>query len=692
MNLPQITALIGAEAAKGQDPLDSMIKETLNPQPKIKESDQRYAVFLTFDLGSREILFEDPQPLTADVLRRFRYFGNNKAAESQYYLVRETHSLPYLLSTVWNDLAIVLAKNGMEDSELFEILHQMESSGLVTLTGRKGDGTVALDRLAPFGSTGANVRFLDKKKMAVGEETLSFEDVIRRALGVTEKKVRILLIVPAVKEKSGERKILSQHPDYLTLVKRVNRLEKPVDVNGVDSSSVADDEHVCAVCRMRKPGVHSGYSVSFSRTGINKIFTTTTINYASEIEKKGHDRVYGICNSCYQKLRSGETVVEKKFRTRIAGENAFILPEGVRGHLGYQYIEKLHNIADFAFHSRDAEDWIRSVEAEAVQVDGLYSLNFIIYRTDGNSVTVLQVIEDVPLLRLHWIMQLFAEVVMFLQPHLRAMSLGSIYHIIPVRKTEKGQVDVHRVLSFYKSLLSGERVYTNTLMSYAVEALDKGIHQLSKQRIDNFENLDLRLYAGGKEDFYFKHIVMSYLALFRVCQRLGILDKPVFTGVDQKGREIMGDNRLSIADKRLWVDIMEEFLEKQGFTAEARALFYLGAIINRVAWKQYEKNHRSKPVLNKINFQGMTRRDILRLYEEVLDLAKYYFEGLPLYIEQFIERFHHYFGSLEKNWPLNEHANVFYLMAGYGFLVKGRTEETEGSPADGNPEMPTEND
>ncbi|HHY66869.1 MAG TPA: CRISPR-associated protein [Alicyclobacillus sp.] len=693
MNLPQITAVIGAEAAEVQDVLDAMVKETLNPQPKLKEGDQPYAVFLTFDLKAREIRFEDPQPLTTDTVRRFYYFGNNKAAESQYYLVRETHSLPYLLSTVWNDLVMVLAKNSMEESELFGILHLLESAGLVTLTGRKGDGAVALDRLVPFGTTGTAVRFLDKKKMVVGGETLSYEEVVRRALGASEKRVRILLVVPAVKNEAGEMHILSQHPDYLTLVKRVNRLEETGTTGKVESSSTKQVEHVCAVCRVRKPGVHSGYSVSFNRTGINKIFTTTTINYASQIEKKGHDRVYGICNACYQKLRSGETAIEKQFRTRIAGENAFILPEGVREQLEYQYIERLYSIADFAFYSRDAAEWIRSVEAEAEQVDGLYSLNFIIYRTDGKSVTVLQTIEDVPLLRLHRIMHLFAETVAFLQPHLRGMSLGSIYRIIPVRKTEKGQVDVQRVLTFYKSLLSGEKVYAHTLMGYAVEALDKGMRQLSKQRVDNFENLNLRLYAGGREDFYIKNIVMAYLALFRVCERLGILDKPVFMHAKKKGSDTMGDKRPSDPDKRPLVELMEEFLEKQAFTAEARALFYLGAIINRVAWKQYEKNHKSKPVLNKINFQGMPRRDILRLYEEVLDLAKYYFEGLPLYIEQFIERFHHYFGPLERNWPLNEQANVFYLMAGYGFLVKGKSGESErdSEETEVNSDIPTEN-
>ena len=112
--------------------------------------------------------------------------------------------------------------------------------------------------------------------------------------------------------------------------------------------------------------------------------------------------------------------------------------------------------------------WIDFVEAEAIEVDGLYALNIIIYRTDGNSVSVLQIIEDIPLLRFQLVMRLFAEGVTALYPHAQPMSLGSVYHLIPVRKTDKGQVNVQRVLSFYRSLLSGEMVYSKTLIGYAV--------------------------------------------------------------------------------------------------------------------------------------------------------------------------------------------------------------------------------
>lgn len=670
MNLPQITAMAGVQVKGQGGSLASLIKERLSPQPKLKNDDEPFVVFLTFDLTSGEIRFEDPRPLRPDTPKEFNYFGNNKAAESQYYLVREVSSLVYLLTTVWNDLALLFDKYGMNGSYLRGKLQQMEAAEFVTITGKKGAGTVNLQKLFLPNSGGKPIHIEGKKKAVVGEDKFSFEELVRHALGVTSKKTRFLLIIPALRFSGEPLVIPSRHPDYLALVRKVNQLEN------TDKEQDKTIGLVCSICRNRKPDVNSRYSVSFSRTGVNKIFTTTTINYASKIEKSGYDRTYVVCNDCYQNLRSGEAIIERQFRTRIAGENAFVLPEGIIEPLSYNYIEKLRNIADLAFHSRDAESWIDFVEAEALEAGGLYALNMIVYRTDGNSVSVLQTIEDVPLLRLQLVMRLFAEGVAALHPHVRPMTLGSVYHLIPVRKTEKGQVNVQRVLSFYKSLLSGEMVYSKTLVSYAVEALDKGLRQLSKQKMDNYENLNLSYYREGKEDFFIKHIVMSYLVLFRVCGQLELLDRPLFVW---RRREIMAENNQSKSQSS--VEIMEDFLEQQGFLPEARALFYLGALVNRVAWKQSERDHRTKPVLDKINYQGMSSRDILRLYEDTLDLIRHYFEGVPLYIGQYMERFHYYFGALKKNWPLNEQENVFYIMSGYAYLVKGAT---YSGPGEGN--------
>lgn len=91
-------------------------------------------------------------------------------------------------------------------------------------------------------------------------------------------KTRFVLVIPAL-SCLEEPIILSCHPDYLKLIEKVNHMEN------IDIKQNSNKGFVCSICRRRGLDVKSGYSASFSRTGVNKIFTTTTINYASKIEK-----------------------------------------------------------------------------------------------------------------------------------------------------------------------------------------------------------------------------------------------------------------------------------------------------------------------------------------------------------------------------------------------------------------------
>jgi len=121
------------------NPLHSLVKKV---RLKLKNNQDPYVVFLYFDLEQKTIWFDSPQPFTESVLYKYNFFGNNPAASSQCYLVRETDSLYYLLSSVWNDLALSLAQHGLEDSYLYLLIKKMEADGLISLGAKKGEGKV----------------------------------------------------------------------------------------------------------------------------------------------------------------------------------------------------------------------------------------------------------------------------------------------------------------------------------------------------------------------------------------------------------------------------------------------------------------------------------------------------------------------------------------------------------------------
>lgn len=683
MSLPKLTAFIG-ENSEQLNEFAPLVKST----KKLRPDEQPYIVSLVFDLSDEQIYFKLCKKLTQSSHNDYYYFGNNSAASLQYYLTRETSSIKYLLKSVISDLYQMLKRYEMENGELGRIIKEIQKKDMVYLANKKGEGTINLEKLSIVKENTVKKIVLDEKdKIKIDDKPCNPDDFIRLFIKDENKKNKFVLAVPMVRLESGEEVILSTHPEYLELVRKANNLTNSTgDIKGA--------RRVCYVCKRERDDVSSNYSKKFDRTGINKIFTTTTINTSPYLQNCDYDNVYSICNECYQKLLAGEKIILKQFKSAIAGENVFIIPEGTLGSFDYNYLNTLKKDVDLAFKTQDANEWFDTIEIEQEQQNvNYYSINFIFYRTDGNSVTVLETIEDVPTIRFKHVNGLIGHNKLKLAPHIKKMSLGSIYSLIPVRTDKsKVQLDIGRVLSLYKAILSSEKINHKILYGYAIEALDKGLKQLYKSKIDNYFNMSLTKYTNKREDFFIKKIIFGYLLLFSVCQDLGILDYDVFKPIVKEDDKL---NKINTPSEKVNLSIaeIEKFLDMQGFDSDAKALFYLGILVNRVAVAQMNKEHKTKPILKKIQFQGMNEKEVYRLYQDVAEKLRQY-DRMTLFAEAVMNRFHLYFGSLKHNWSLNEHANVFYIMAGYAYMVGTKapdlTKEEERVLEDGAENMQDE--
>jgi len=664
MSIPKLTALIGEHAFGGnQNECSSLVKNV-----KVKEDEEAYVVFLVIDLSKEQIYFRLDNKLTHDSVYDYNYFGNNPGAASQYYIVRETVSLKYLLSSTFSDLYQLLEKNNMKNGQLAQLIKSMQQKDLVRLAKRKGEGSLNIEKFSLVKSGKIGSIKLDGNNIEIEERRYNPEAFIRLFIKDDNKKNKFVLVVPKVILEGDEEIILSTHEEYLELVKKENKL-------GASEAKKGKDK-VCYICKRTSPDVSSSFTKKFGRTGINKIFTTTTKNTAPFLQKYNYDNVYSICSKCYQDLLLGEKAIQRHFRSKIAGEDAFIVPQGILQDFDYEFLGILKKDVDLAFKSNTAQEWIETVDMEKDQ-SGVeqYAINFIIYRTDGNSVTILETIEDVPTLRLSRIMEILNEITKRLRPHTVNVSLGSIYRLIPVKVDKTGdQLDIGRVLSLYKAILSGERINNQILFDYAVEGMEKGLKHLSKSMVDNYYNMGLTGYVNGFEDFLIKRLVFGYIVLIKACQELGILDCEVFRSV-KKEDEVLDSFHTPSKEVNLSIMEIEEFLHRQGFNNEAKALFYLGVLVNRVAMAQMRKEHRKKPILRKIQFQGMSEKELYALYQDVIEKLRQY-NKMTLFSEGIMNRFHYYYGSLDKTWPLNDRANVFYIMAGYAYMVGSKAPDS----------------
>jgi len=655
LNLTQITTQIG-----------SMQPETDNlpfaPLPKVKadKGEVPCSAKLVFDLNKKRLYFKFHSDSRTE--RELYYFGNNKAASAQIFLVRALKDVKYLIGTVLSDLFLELRKLNMQDSELGRVLQQLQEAELYIQASKTKEGFLATDKwYDPQGE-----QFLYNKEKGVFQAAgrdVSVEKMIRDAEEINPRD-RIVVVVPAVLFPDGSELLLNEHPDYHALVRKSLKLDAEEDPEANEQ-----ELRTCHLCHREMPQVASDkYLAKLSRTGLNKIFTTTTVNSARDIQKSGYDDAYAVCQQCYGKLSRGERYIANNLSGRIAGEKVFILPEGLLTPFEtYKYFPNIKDAVDFVFQAKDAEDWYKKAISEAeyqIFTNG-YTINLVFHRTDGNSINVIETLEDVPPLRLVEIMKRFGVWKNRMREQNKwGMTLGRVYRIIPVRSTrKKEQLDIQRVLDIYKALLLKQLFSPRQLFQYAMESIDEGLSQIQRQKREVF--LNLPYYPKGSSDLYLRDMVMNHLALMQVMQESGVLVQPIF-GKDVKVVEQTFKNeRVQESIRR-----MEDFIEEQGFNTEAKGVFYLGVLLHRVALDQYIKGHKSKPILKKINYQGMKTRDIQRLS---LDLAEklLQYRRMNAFTDALMNRYHAYYDPVVAGaaTTLDELRNVFFLLAGYAYMV-----------------------
>ena len=107
----------------------------------------------------------------------------------------------------------------------------------------------------------------------------------------------------------------------------------------------------------------------------------------------------------------------------------------------------------------------------------------------------------------------------------------------------------------------------------------------------------------------------------------------------------------------------------QGDDGEIRkGLFFLGCIIAKIGTKQREKNL-NETILDKIQFRGMNKDQVLRLFNQVFEYLRIY--DLQKFSEnkELIGAISAIFDRSLKHWSLSPEGTVYFILSGYAFLT-----------------------
>ena len=381
------------------------------------------------------------------------------------------------------------------------------------------------------------------------------------------------------------------------------------------------------------------------RYNIHKIFQTSSFNYASAFESFKNN-FQGNAESFAALDKASEYVLDN-LQTRIAGIPHIIIPNYMNKDLDEFDLDEtelyLDKSSDLLFGYQSLES---DIDRSLPEVD-LFWINYIAFESDGNSFKIINHIKDVNSFYLTKLTEAFNRTGIDFKDYIGGkfpFNLQSVFNIIPVRDGNKSKVNP--ALSLFKDILEQKAVQPENLFKHFIEL--SLCHWYG--RYSAFKNIR----QNNSFDFAIKDAVFKYSALIYTLKQLNILEME-----KEKSSQIEGQET-SASD---YQQRIKTFFDKMEYTEAEKALFYLGRILSSVAYAQYKKGHESKPVLNKINFNGMDADAIVRLSLDLREKTRQYniHDKTEWNFSEFTARFN------EKDWPLSKDQNVFYLMAGYSF-------------------------
>ncbi len=394
----------------------------------------------------------------------------------------------------------------------------------------------------------------------------------------------------------------------------------------------------CSLCD--KPNVQT----TSNATNLNfKFYMTDKIGFSSDFDGK-FTKNFNICKGCYMDLMAGERFIDNNMKTYIGGLRLYIIPTLLFKNADLNFVALSNSIK----HLNNAIVNLNSLSKLDRQIIDFkefkdeknnFIVNYLFYRKGKSDFKILKLIKDVPPSRLTLINNKELEIDQLIKESYKdnktfKIDLRSIYYAIPISNND---VAYSRFLEVLDAIFSDRKIDYLFLTDQFAEII----------RIIHFARNGYNI--SSKSSLEFKTIQLNFALLF--FYKLNLL-----RGL--KMNESNGNIAVPEEITKFWNDIGT-------YDDPRKALFLLGYIVGNVGNRQYLSGHKTKPILNKINFQGMNIQTIIHLTNDIFEkLTQYKILG---YNETIFHQYKRLVDTYSSNWPLNSQENVFYILSGYSF-------------------------
>ena len=643
---------LGQELSEGRTPWDDIIDVPNLPLKNNKgEAINYFAINLIFDLDEDAIKLEKTAELSFDknaeysphALKYVKVLGGNNKA---FYTTVEEKKLNQIPKTFF-----VTLKNE-ELPQKSEFMEALEKAGDSFKETQLYEVLDAITRLGPT----FYEKFLSNNKFDIK----AFKDQLD--FGKNEK---IGLVFTSVK--STKLNLFEPTP-----VNQLEGFDEYIEKKFFSEKSNDDSQQKTGLDYVSGDMTTNGKVANFERGyNLNALFVQTTKNYASHFNDKGFAANYQIDEDSRTYLERASHHIVNEVKITIAGIPHTIIPEFFKESTIHiqDVLPTIQKQSELLFKLKELEDVVDNVEEDLEDADEtpFFWLNFLAYESDGNFFKIITQIKDIS--RFHFLdtVRAFAKVHQMLKPWLgsKMFNLQQAYGIIPVRQKHENKNDA---LILFSDILEQRPIQIEKLYDHFSELIQCHWYK----RYESYPNV-YSDYASF--DFAVKDATFKYSALFKSLQNLGLLTK----------NEIFMDHKSDTQTTAI-SNSPEDFFEKMAYKDSQKALFYLGRALNTIAFAQQQQKHASKPILNKLNYNGMDKDDILRLGHELWEKANQYsqvsYNGKPHYFlnrtEWNLKYFHNFFDYEHwKDQDIKEEEALFYILTGYSFGIRQANETEE---------------
>ena len=399
-----------------------------------------------------------------------------------------------------------------------------------------------------------------------------------------------------------------------------------------------------------------------ARYSLNKMFVTETKNYASLFDKNAFSLNYQVSQANQEKLDLASSFLLDKYKTRIADVDHVIIPQFLeRSNIDLDLtLEKISLDTQLLFTLQSEGSLSAGVKRIQNYGGSIFWINFLAYESDGNFFKSIGLIKDVSRFHFERLLDAFREVnrdmdgmtdtvdwnavtTEYGKPS--TFNLYLVYGLIPVRKDKEKK---NIALQLFKAVLERRRVTEEQLFEHFSELML--CHYYGRYK--SYTNV--RAYGDDYFGLAVRDSVFKYLAFIQVLRKLNL--------INMESEETTTTTEEASQDHEQRIN---DFFERMQFSSSQKAMFYLGRILNTVVYMQVE-NKKNKTVIEKLNYNGMDKDDVIRLRNDLFEKAKQYNKTQNIIFND--AHFGQYFNF--EHWHMNPQEALFFILTGYSFGAK----------------------